>query len=120
MTAGDPANCWIAGGHFLRLRATALALRGPPLQLHRCYVSLGLYISPNTELFCPSVSQISGNEIFERHADGFEYCDAIVGIRDRFGFRNQFVDRSIDAAALDDAFVQRYNDVACFVERSFV
>ena len=25
-------NCEIAGGHFLRLRATALALRGPPLQ----------------------------------------------------------------------------------------
>ena len=24
----------IVGGHFLRLRATALALRGPPLQSH--------------------------------------------------------------------------------------
>ncbi len=33
MTADDPTICDIAGGHFLRLRAIALALRGPPLQL---------------------------------------------------------------------------------------
>src|SRR5215510_3489803 len=47
MTAGSPATCHIAGGHWLRLRAIALALRGlrlraialalrrPPLQLRR-------------------------------------------------------------------------------------
>src|SRR5213593_1954870 len=29
MTADSPATCNIAGGHFLRLRAAALALRGP-------------------------------------------------------------------------------------------
>ena len=32
MTADDPATCEILGGHSLRLRAVALALRGPPLQ----------------------------------------------------------------------------------------
>src|SRR5438132_14369476 len=32
MTADNTAICEIAGGHFLRLRAIALALRGPPLQ----------------------------------------------------------------------------------------
>src|SRR5438552_278089 len=32
MTADDPATCYIVGGHSLRLRAIALALRGPPLQ----------------------------------------------------------------------------------------
>jgi len=32
MTADSPATCDIAGGHLLRLRAIALALRGPPLQ----------------------------------------------------------------------------------------
>ena len=32
MTAGDLAKCWIVGGPILRLRAVALALRGPPLQ----------------------------------------------------------------------------------------
>ena len=33
MTADNPATCEILGGHSLRLRAVALALRGPPLQL---------------------------------------------------------------------------------------
>jgi len=32
MTAGDVASWWIVGGLILRLRAVALALRGPPLQ----------------------------------------------------------------------------------------
>ncbi|PYS00239.1 MAG: hypothetical protein DMG15_29140 [Acidobacteria bacterium] len=32
MTADNTAICEIAGGHFLRLRAIALALRGLPLQ----------------------------------------------------------------------------------------
>jgi hypothetical protein len=31
MTADDLLACNIVGGHKLRLRATALALRGPPL-----------------------------------------------------------------------------------------
>jgi hypothetical protein len=32
MTADNPATCNMAGGHLWRLRAIALALRGPPLQ----------------------------------------------------------------------------------------
>ena len=32
MTADDLADLEIVGGHKLRLRAVALALRGPPLQ----------------------------------------------------------------------------------------
>ena len=32
MTAHKTAILQIAGGHFLRLRAIVLALRGPPLQ----------------------------------------------------------------------------------------